>query len=211
MLRRNIGGRAVALDTIRFRKLEKKMFNTQDFAGLSQAQLEKSIRLSNIALSGVERLVSLQIDLARQLLEENTSNVRQLSEVKDLQGLVALQQQLSQPSVDKALSIARHVYEAASSTQTELSQLVEENVVEFNKGLVSALDRAVKSAPAGSEVVVSTLKNAVTTAASAYDTAVKTVKKVTTDFAEASVAAAETSAKAATTRAKKAAAPAAAA
>jgi phasin family protein len=186
---------------------------TQDFAALGQSQLEKSIRFSNIALAGVERLVALQLDVARDLLSDNTTTAKAFTEVKDIQGFVALQQQLAQPVVDKALSVAKSIYEATSNTQAELGQFVEEQVVEFNKGLVATLDKAVKQAPAGSEIVVSAMKTAVATAASAYDTVAKTAKKVTTDFAEAGVAAAETSAKAAAgvakTAARKTAAPAA--
>ncbi|GLR13369.1 MULTISPECIES: phasin family protein [Chitinimonas] len=173
------------------------MFATSDFAALGQAQLEKSIRLSSIALSGVERFVNLQLDLTRDLLSDNTATAKAFADVKDVQGFIALQQQLSQPVIDKALSVAKNVYEVTSSTQAELGAFVEEQVVEFNKGLVSTLDKAVKQAPAGSEIVVSAVKTAVATAASAYDTVAKTAKKVTSDFAEAGVAAAETSAKAA--------------
>lgn len=173
------------------------MSNYQEFAGFGQAQVEKSVRLSNIWLAGVERFMSLNLDVARDLLAENTTTAKALSEVKDVQGLIALQQSLSQPAVDKALAVAKSVYEAGNTTQSELSQVVEENVAEFNKNLVASLDKALKSAPAGSEIIVSTLKTAVATAASAYDTAAKTAKKVSADFTQASVAAAESSAKAA--------------
>ncbi|QDQ28720.1 phasin family protein [Chitinimonas arctica] len=180
------------------------MFATSDFAAFGQAQLEKSIRLSNIALSGVERLVALQLDVARDLFAENTATAKAFSEVKDVQGFLALQQQLSQPAIDKALAVAKGVYEATSTSQSEIGAFVEEQVVEFNKGLVSTLDKAVKQAPAGSEIIVSAVKTAVATAASAYDTVAKTAKKVTSDFAEAGVAAAETSANAAAGAAAKA-------
>lgn len=172
------------------------MFATQDFAGFGQAQIEKSIRLSGIVLTGVERLVTLNLDVARDLISENATAAKALTEVKDVQSLIALQQKLSQPAVDKALSVAKSVYEAGSSTQAELTQVVEENVVEFNKNLAATLDKALKSAPAGSEAVVSSIKTAFTTAASAYDAVSKTAKKVTSDFAQAGVNAAETSAKA---------------
>lgn len=180
------------------------MTTTQDFAALSQAQLEKSIRFSNIALSGVERLFTLQLDITRDLLTDNTTTVKAFAEVKDVQGWVALQQQLVQPVIDKALSVAKSAYDVASNTQAEIGQFVEEQVVDFNKNLVATLDKAVKQAPAGSEIVVSAVKTAVATAASAYDTVAKTAKKVTSDFAEAGVVAAETSAKAAAGVAKSA-------
>ncbi len=181
------------------------MFNlntAEQLASLNQANLEKTVRLSNIALAGVERLANLQMELARNLLAENTQTVKTLSEVKDVQGLVALQQQLSQPSVEKALSVARNVYEAASATQTELNQMIEENIIEFNKNLAGALDKAIKNAPAGSDVAFSALKTAVSAATTAYDAVTKTAKKVGADLADATVAAAETSAKAATTAAR---------
>ncbi|WP_269532288.1 phasin family protein [Chitinimonas sp. BJYL2] len=178
------------------------MFAASEFAVLGQAQLEKSIRFSNIALAGAERFVALQLDVVREVLSEQGSTVKALTEVKDLQSLIALQQQLAQPAVDKAVSVAKSVYEVSSKTQAELGAFVEDQMVEFNKGLVTSLDKAVKQAPAGSEIVVSSMKTAVAAAASAYDTVTKTAKKVTADFAEASVAAAETSAKAASNAAK---------
>ncbi|PHV11217.1 phasin family protein [Chitinimonas sp. BJB300] len=180
------------------------MFATTDFAALGQAQVEKSIRLSNIALAGAERFFALQLDVARDLIANNTATVKAFSEVKDVQGLIALQQQISQPAVDKALAVAKHVYEATSSAQAELGAFVEEQVVEFNRNLVSNLDKAVKQAPAGSEIMVSAVKTAVATAASAYDTVARTAKKVTSDFADAGVAAAESSAKAAASVSKNA-------
>jgi phasin family protein len=173
------------------------MTTTQDFAAMSQSHIEKSIRFSNIALSGVERMFSLQLDITRDLLADNTSTVKAFTEVKDVQGWVALQQQMVQPVIDKAMAVAKTAYEAASSTQAEMGQFVEEQVVDFNKSLVASLDKVVKQAPAGSEIIVSAVKTAVATAASAYDTVAKTAKKVTADFAEAGVVAAETSAKAA--------------
>jgi phasin family protein len=178
-----------------------------DFAQLGKTQFEASLRASHIALGGIERFINLHLEVSRELLNDNTQTLKALAEVKDVQGLVALQQQLAQPVMDKVLSIARSAYDVAASTATEASQLVEEQVAEFNKQLVTTLDRAAKSAPAGSEIVVSAVKTAVATAASAYETLSKTAKKVGSDFAEASVAAAETSAKAASTvaaRAKKA-------
>lgn len=179
------------------------MFAATDFARLSQQQLEKSIRLSNIAIASVERLATLQLNLARDILQENTQTVRALAEVRDLQGLIALQQQLAQPLVNKTMAVAKEVYEATTETQAEFQQLIEEEVGEFNRNLATTLDKAARSAPAGSEIVVSTLKNAVATATSAYGTVVKTAKKVSSDIAEAGVAAAETSVKAAERAARK--------
>ncbi|WP_182077212.1 phasin family protein [Deefgea sp. CFH1-16] len=135
------------------------MFNTQQqFADLGQAQLEKSLRLTNIALSGAERLFQLQMGIARDLLTENAKTAKALSGVKSVQELVELQKGLAQPNVEKSIAVARTVYEAASSTQAELNKLVEEQVLEFNKNLVSSLDKAVAQTPAASPAVAAMKK-----------------------------------------------------
>ena len=102
------------------------------------------------------------------------------------------------PSLDKALTTAREVYDATLVTQTELTSFVEEQVAETNKQVLDVLDRFAKNAPAGSEPAVQALKNLVTSSSTAFENASKTAKKVGSEFAEASVEAAETSAKAAT-------------
>ncbi len=171
------------------------MFNAQQqFAELGQANLEKSLRITNIALAGVERLFQLQMGIARDLMTENAETAKALSGVKNIQELVALQKGLAQPNVEKTIAVARTVYEAASSTQAELNKLVEEQVLEFNKNLVTSLDKAVAQAPASS-AAVNVLKNAVENANSAYDAMNKTGQRLAGNFAEAAVNAVETSAK----------------
>ncbi len=171
------------------------MFNTQQqLAELGQANLEKSLRLTNIALAGVERLFQLQMGIARDLMTENAETAKALSGVKNIQDLVELQKGLTQPNVEKTIAVARTVYEAASSTQAELNKLVEEQVLEFNKNLVTSLDKAVAQAPASS-AAVNVLKNAVESANNAYDAINKTGQRIAGNIAEATVAAVETGAK----------------
>ncbi|WP_187360147.1 phasin family protein [Chitinolyticbacter meiyuanensis] len=172
------------------------MFNTHQYNEANQAGLEKSLRLSQIALNGVERLVSLQLGLAREVLANQAEAAKALSEVKDVQGLVSLQKQLAQPSVDKALDAARSVFDVASATQHELNRLVEEQVLGFNKTLLSSLDKAAEVAPAGSGAAVAVFRNAFETAASTYDAVARSTQKIAGELTQAAVAGAEQAAKA---------------
>lgn len=173
------------------------MFNPKDLTGFGQSQVEKSVRLSSAWLAGADRMMKLNMEVARSVLADNTSTVKALAEVKDVPGMLALQQKLAQPAVDKSLSVAKSVYEAGTSTQNEFTQVVEESIAEFSKTFSTTLDSALKSAPPGSEIMVSGLKSAVANATSAYGTIAKTAKKAVIDLTQAGVAAAEVSAKAA--------------
>ncbi|HQZ02626.1 MAG TPA: phasin family protein, partial [Thauera sp.] len=84
---------------------------------------------------------------------------------------------------------ARSVYEITSQSQEEVSKVMESQVAEMNKGVATALDKAAKSAPAGSDVAVAAVKSAIAAANSAYDSMSKAAKQVA-EIAEANVAAA---------------------
>ncbi|MBV8047459.1 MAG: phasin family protein [Paludibacterium sp.] len=181
-------------------------FNTQEFSAIGQAQFDKAVRLSSIVLASAERLATLQLDLTRKLLADQAQTFKALADVKDPKGLVEFQTNLAQPTLDQAFAVARNVYDAAVTTQNELSAFIEEQVAENNKTLISTLDRLAKNAPAGSDIAVSALKTLVNQSNAAFESVSKTAKKVGAEIAEASVQAATNSAKAASAavaRAKK--------
>lgn len=171
------------------------MFSNQQFAELSQSSLDKSIRLANITLSSAEHLFNVQMSLARDLLAENAQTVKAVAAVKSPQELLDLQKSLTQPSVEKSLSAARSVYDSAVKTQNELSKLLEEQVMDFNKTLLSNIDKAIQQAPAGSGASVTMLKNVMETAVSTYDSVSKTTQKIASDLTDAAVSAVESATK----------------
>ena len=100
-----------------------------------------------------------------------------IAAVKDIKELAALKDSLAQPTIEKATAYAKSVYDVTTATQAELGALVEQQVSEFNKQVVTALDKMVKTAPAGSEVGVAAVKSAITAVNAAYDNLSKVAKQ----------------------------------
>ncbi|AUM00771.1 granule-associated-like protein [Zoogloeaceae bacteirum Par-f-2] len=166
------------------------MFATpEQFAAANKANIETLLTLANTAFASAERLAALNLNTARTLLEDGVANAKAMLAVKDVQELINLQTSLAQPLVEKVVAYARNVYEIASQSQEEISKLLESQIAEINKGVASALDKAAKSAPAGSDVAVAAVKSAIAAANSAYDSMSKAAKQVA-EIAEANVAAA---------------------
>jgi phasin family protein len=161
----------------------------EQFAAANKANIETLQTLASSAFANVERLTALNLNTARSVLEDGVANTKALLAVKDVKDLTALQASLAQPLVDKAVSYARNVYAITSQGQEEASKLIEGQVAELNKGVVSALDQAAKSAPAGSEAAVTAMKSALAAATSAYDSMTKAAKQVA-EIAEANMTAA---------------------
>jgi hypothetical protein len=100
-----------------------------------------------------------------------------------------LQSTLATPAIEKAIAYSKSVYEVASEANAELSKVAEKRVAEWNENFSALLDKAVKNAPAGSDVAVAAVKSMMAAANSAYDNMNKVAKQAT-EIAEANVAAA---------------------
>ena len=161
----------------------------EQLAAANKANVEAMLTLANTAFASAERLAALNLNTARAVLEDSVNNAKTLLGAKDLQEVISLQATLAQPSVEKAVAYSRSVYEISAQTQEEFSKLVEAQFAEVNKNVAATLDKAAKSAPAGSDVAVAAVKSAIAAANSAYDTMSKAAKQVA-EIAEANVAAA---------------------
>ena len=168
------------------------MFATpEQLASTNKANVEAILTLANTAFASAERLAALNLNTARSLLEDSVSSAMALFGVKDIQGFVSLQTTLAQPAVEKAVAYSRSIYEIATQTQEEVSKIVESQYAETNRNVASALDKAAKNAPVGSDVAVAAVKSAIAAANSAYDSMTKAAKQVA-EITEANVAAATT-------------------
>lgn len=166
------------------------MYTTpEQFAGANKANVETLMTIANTMFASAERLAALNLNAARTLLEDSVSTAKTLLAAKDAQELVGMQATLAQPAFEKAVAYSRSVYEISTQTQDEFSKILDSQYVEMNKNVTSALDKAVKSAPAGSDVAVSAVKSAIAAANSAYETMNKAARQVA-EMAEANVAAA---------------------
>lgn len=148
-------------------------FNTESFAKLQQAHFDNLLALANTAFAGVERLAALNLHTTRSLLEDSADSARALLAARDIQDVVALQNALAQPALDKALAWSRDAREIGSSTHEALTEVLDARYAEASQSLDAALDSWVQNAPAGTDAAVgasvSAFKSAIAIATSTYD------------------------------------------
>jgi phasin family protein len=165
----------------------------EQLMALNKANLEAAVRFAGIALEGAERMLELQLKTAKIAFADGVQQAKALTEIKDVQEISQLRNTLAQPTIEKATSYVKSVYDVATATQSEMNKLLEEQVAEFNKQVVTGLDKVVKSAPAGSEVALAAVKSAITAVNSAYDNMSKSAKQFA-EMTQANVEAASTQA-----------------
>ena len=165
-------------------------FNTpEQFTSANKTAVDSLLSLANTALASAERIAALNLNAARSILEDGVSGTKALLGAKDVQEALSIQASLAQPSVEKAVAYSRSVYEISAQAQEELSKTLEGQFGGFQKQVADLLDKAAKSAPAGSDVAVAAVKSAIAAANSAFDNLNKAAKQVA-EITEANVAAA---------------------
>ncbi|MEK6593916.1 MAG: phasin family protein [Pseudomonadota bacterium] len=172
----------------------------EQLIALNKANLEVAMRFAGVALEGAERMIDLQLKAAKTAFADGIEGAKALAAVKDIQQFAALKDNLAQPSLDKATAYAKSVYDLATTTQAEFGKLAEAQVADFNKQVVTVLDKLVKNAPAGSEVGITALKSAIAAVNASYDN----VSKVAKQFSDATQSNIEAATKQAVNGVKKA-------
>ena len=149
--------------------------NLDQAAAASKANLELLLSVAQTALSTAESLAALNLHTVREAFADNAKNAKTLLGAKTPQEAAALQAQLAQPAVEKAVSYSRSVYEISTGAAEELNKTAQD----FAK-------KSAQSAPFGADVAMAAVNQAVAAANSAFDNLNKAAKQAA-EFTEAGV------------------------
>ncbi|MDR0775125.1 MAG: phasin family protein [Azonexus sp.] len=159
---------------------------TQEFA---QSGFNFALFCANTTFHGVERLALLNLATARSVFETSTASLNALFGAKDVQSFVNVQQSITAPSLEKGMEYSRNVIAIATETKDKIAKEAEVHLADTHTKVSNLVEKALASAPAGSEVAVVAVKSAIKSASDAYQGLNKAAKQAA-EVAEASVSAA---------------------
>jgi phasin family protein len=166
------------------------MYNTpEQFAEISKANVAQATKLAALAFENTEKLLKLNLDAAKIVLAQGVEGASAAASVKDVQDLFALRSKYAETGVQAALGYSRSLYDVTTQAQAQYSQLAEETWAAYTKGVAAWVEKASKSAPAGSDVAVNAFKSTFAASTAAFDQFQKATKQVVS-LADASMRAA---------------------
>ena len=181
------------------------MYNpTEQFAEFNKVNVANATKLAALSIENAEKLFKLNLNAAKVALQQSVEGAQAAASVKDVQEMMALRAKYAESGVQTALSYSRTLYDLASEAQSEYSSMAEELWANYTKGVASFVDKASKSAPAGSDAAVNAFKSTFAASTAAFDQFQKATKQVV-NLADASVRAAAANASKAATKGRKAA------
>ncbi|KAI3603546.1 Granule-associated protein (plasmid) [Cupriavidus necator H850] len=150
------------------------MILTQEqILAVHQSNLESLCSLTSKAIEGYEKLVELNMQVAKAALTENLDGVRRALSAKEPREFLEVHVSLVQPAGEKAMAYARQVYEITLETQKELAKVAKAMLTEGSQKLRESVDNLAKNAPAGTESAVAIVKSAIAAADNAYESVEK--------------------------------------
>jgi phasin family protein len=145
---------------------------------VSNVTVETAARVARISMDSTERVIALQLDFAKQSLENVTRAARAVAGAKDVQELLALRTRNAESVVEKWMGYSRSLYEVAAEAQSEFSKLAEERMASFQQAISETVEQAAKSTPAGGDVAVAAMKSSLAATTAAFDSLNKAAKQI---------------------------------
>ena len=116
----------------------------EQIAAANKANLETLLNLTNKAFEGVEKLVELNMAVAKTALNENVQSAKQALSVRDAQQLMAMQAGMVQPLAEKIMSYSRHLYDIANETQSTFTTVAESQMKKGSGNLNGLVEEYLK-------------------------------------------------------------------
>jgi len=88
------------------------------FADFNKASVDQATKFANATFVGLEQLVNLNLSTAKSTFDLSTKNLKALSEITDVQDLVAFRTKVTESGVESALSYSRDGPHSTASPDT---------------------------------------------------------------------------------------------
>jgi phasin family protein len=148
----------------------------EQLVAASKSTVDALMSAAHTGFATTERLVALNFETIREVLDDGAQNARALLDTKTPQEVASLSGALANTAVDRAVSYSRSVFEIAGAAANELGGLFQSQCAELNKVVLDVGQNASKSSLFGTDLAQAAMKQA-TQLSDSYLTAVSSVLK----------------------------------
>ena len=141
----------------------------EQFSELHRKNMEAAMRLAQMSIENSQRIVTLQVEVAKTLFQDSVDNAKALATAKDPQQAVNLRTQYTQGTTQKMIDAAREIAEIGNASRTEFSRLMTEQLASGSKDMMEAFQSFFGSLPGQNGNVVTAMQQAMDKANKAFE------------------------------------------
>jgi phasin family protein len=110
---------------------------------MGRSTLESWLKLSEITMRGAQRMMELQLTITGGCLESATNYMKEMSEAKDLPGMLVVPTRIASACAEKWMANAGKVLEISQQAQSELGQWMSDSInrASSQAGQITAMSR----------------------------------------------------------------------
>ncbi|MFI4982087.1 MAG: phasin family protein [Nevskiales bacterium] len=142
---------------------------SEQFSELQRKNMETGMKLAQMSLDNSQRIVALQVEVAKKLFQDSVENAKALAAAKDPQQAVALQTQFAQEATKRMMETAREIAEIGNASRNEFSHLLSAQLASGSKDMMSAFQSFFTALPGQNTNVIDAMKQAMSTATGAFE------------------------------------------
>jgi phasin family protein len=164
------------------------MFNSPDLIASQQASIDALYGVSRRVFDGIEAVIELNLEVARDGLSEAAEMTSGAFSVGEAQELLPLP---LQPAMERVTGYSRKLYEIASKTQADVTQLAGDVASKAQSQWLAAVGSVGQGIPTGTDTPASFVQSAMSAANDAMATfqraALQAVQMAETPFEDGEV------------------------
>lgn len=138
---------------------------------LQQKNLETYMKLAQISFDNTQRLMALQMDVARKLFEDGLANAKAQAKTasKDPQQALNLQSQYAQESTQAIMDATRQLAELCNASYGECAQLLTEQYASGNKDMATSMQSLFADLPGQNSNLMENMNQVMSTFTNAFE------------------------------------------
>ena len=142
---------------------------SEQFSELHRKNMEAAMRLAQMSIDSSQRIVALQVEVAKTLFQDSVDNAKALAAAKDPQQAVGLRTQYTQGTTQKLIEAAREIAEIGNASRSDFSRLMTEQLASGSKDLMEAYQSFFGTLPGQNSSVVEAMQTALGQANKAFE------------------------------------------
>lgn len=136
---------------------------------LHRKNMEAAMKLAQMSIDNSQRILSLQVEAAKQMFQDSVDSAKALTAVRDQQEAVALRARYAQETAQKMMETARRIAEIGNASRAEFSHLLTEQLASGSQDMAESFKSFFSVLPGQNPDVMETMRQAMATANSAFE------------------------------------------
>jgi len=156
----------------------------QTIVELQQGNISAAMHLAQIAIENAQRIVQMQVEVAREIFDDGVADAKKLGNVENPQELIESRARLAQQVAEKMFACSRTIAGMTAEMQAEMGKTVSEQLASNGKEIVNAVEELLQGMPLNNHAAAEALQHTFDSARKSLAQASKVSSEVFSAYAK---------------------------